>query len=242
MQEEVNEKTISLCIKGGKITAQILKAALIKLLAEMDKKKQRGKGEKSQCKKTGRQSIKSLQKSGAQITNIVVTDNNIKSFDRVVNSSSGIIRGNTAIDISSLSMQMQAAMATMAIGELVTLALETLVVSWCLKILSVVITVIMYGRMIEIYLYTSLAPIPFATMSNREWGHVGTNYFRGLFALAFQAFLMMVCVAIYAALIGSIRVSSDIHSALFGTMAYTVILCFSLLKTGSLSKQIFGSH
>lgn len=130
----------------------------------------------------------------------------------------------------------------MAIGELVTLALETLVVSWCLKILSVVITVIMYGRMIEIYLYTSLAPIPFATMSNREWGHVGTNYFRGLFALAFQAFLMMVCVAIYAALIGSIRVSSDIHSALFGTMAYTVILCFSLLKTGSLSKQIFGSH
>ena len=119
----------------------------------------------------------------------------------VVNSSSGIIRGNTAIDISSLSMQMQAAMATMAIGELVTLALETLVVSWCLKILSVVITVIMYGRMIEIYLYTSLAPIPFATMSNREWGHVGTNYFRGLFALAFQAFLMMVCVAIYAALI-----------------------------------------
>lgn len=130
----------------------------------------------------------------------------------VVNSSSGIIRGNTAIDISSLTMQMQAAMATMEIGELVTLTLETLVVSWCLKILSIVITVIMYGRMIEIYLYTSLAPIPFATMSNREWGHVGTNYFRGLFALAFQAFLMMVCVAIYAALIGSIRVSSDIHS------------------------------
>ena len=83
MQEEVNEKTISLCIKGGKITAQILKAALIKLLAELDKKKQRGKGGKSQCRKTGRQSIKSLQKSGAQITNIVVTDNNIKSFDRV---------------------------------------------------------------------------------------------------------------------------------------------------------------
>ena len=160
----------------------------------------------------------------------------------VVNSFSGIIRGNTAIDISSLTMQMQAAMATMEIGELVILTLETLVVSWCLKILSIVITVIMYGRMIEIYLYTSLAPIPFATMSNREWGHVGTNYFRGLFALAFQAFLMMVCVAIYAALIGSIRVSSDIHSALFGTMAYTVILCFSLLKTASLSKQIFGSH
>lgn len=96
--------------------------------------------------------------------------------------------------------------------------------------------------MIEIYLYTSLAPIPFATMSNREWGHVGTNYFRGLFALAFQAFLMMVCVAIYAALISSVRISSNMHSALIGVAAYTVILCFSLMKTGSLSKQIFGSH
>lgn len=160
----------------------------------------------------------------------------------VVNAASGVIRGDTAIDISSLTAQMNAAMGSMPIGELVALALETFVVSWCLKLMSVVITVIMYGRMIEIYLYTSLVPIPFATMSNREWGHVGTNYFRGLFALAFQAFLMMVCVAIYAALVGSIRVSSDIHSALFGTMAYTVILCFSLMKTGSLSKQIFGSH
>lgn len=83
MQEEVNEKTLSLCIKGGKITAEVLRAALLKLLSEMEKKKQQSKGEKSQCRKTGKQSIKSLQKSGAQITNIVVTDNNIKSFDRV---------------------------------------------------------------------------------------------------------------------------------------------------------------
>ena len=160
----------------------------------------------------------------------------------VVNLASGIINGETAIDVSSLSMQMQAAMATMEIGELVVLALETFLVSFCMKIMSVVITVIVYGRMIEIYLYTSLAPIPFATMSNREWGHVGTNYFRGLFALAFQAFLMMVCVAIYAALISSVRISSNMHSALIGVAAYTVILCFSLMKTGSLSKQIFGSH
>ena len=160
----------------------------------------------------------------------------------VVNSASGIIHGETAIDISSLSMQMQAAMATMEIGELVVLALETFLVSFCMKIMSTVITVIVYGRMIEIYLYTSLAPIPFATMSNREWGHVGTNYFRGLFALAFQAFLMMVCVAIYAALVSSVRISSNVHSGLIGVATYTVILCFSLMKTGSLSKQIFGSH
>ena len=111
-----------------------------------------------------------------------------------------------------------------------------------MKIMSVVITVIMYGRMIEIYLYTSVAPIPFATMSNREWGQIGTNYFRGLFALAFQAFLMMVCVAIYAVLVAGIQYSSNLSSSLFGVMAYTVVLCFSLFKTGSLSKSIFNAH
>ena len=160
----------------------------------------------------------------------------------VVSGAAGVIGGNTNIDVDAALSSMQAGLDAMEIPELLLLVMETSLVSLCMKIMSVLITVILYGRMIEIYLYTSLAPIPFATMSNREWGHVGTNYFRGLFALAFQAFLMMVCVAIYAALIGSIRVSSDIHSALFGTMAYTVILCFSLLKTGSLSKQIFGSH
>ena len=121
-------------------------------------------------------------------------------------------------------------------------ALETLIVSFGMKIMSVVITVIMYVRMIEIYLYTSVAPIPFATMSNKEWGQIGLNYFRGLFALAFQAFLMMVCVGIYAVLVSGLQMSGDLSSALFGVAAYTVILCFSLMKTGSLSKSIFNSH
>lgn len=160
----------------------------------------------------------------------------------VVNSAAGVISSDTAIDISSMISQMDSVMQTMDIGELIVLALETLLVSFCMKIMSVLITVIMFGRMIEIYLYTSVAPIPFATMSNREWGQMGTNYFRGLFALAFQAFLMMVCVGIYAVLVSSIQISNDMHSALFGVAAYTVILCFSLMKTGSLSKQIFNAH
>ena len=154
----------------------------------------------------------------------------------------GVIGGSTSIDVAAALSSMQAGLDAMEIPELLLLVMETSLVSLCMKIMSVLITVILYGRMIEIYLYTSLAPIPFATMSNREWGHVGTNYFRGLFALAFQAFLMMVCVAIYAALISSVRISSNMHSALIGVAAYTVILCFSLMKTGSLSKQIFGSH
>lgn len=160
----------------------------------------------------------------------------------VVNSAGGVINRNTAIDISTAIQTIETTMDSMEVGELFVLALETFLLSFCMKIMSVVITVIMYGRMIEIYLYTSVAPIPFATMSNREWGQMGTNYFRGLFALAFQAFLMMVCVGIYAVLVAGIQLTGDIHSSLFGVAAYTVVLCFSLLKTGSLSKQIFNTH
>ena len=160
----------------------------------------------------------------------------------VVNSAAGVISGETAIDVSTLISQMDTVMESMEIGELVVLALETLLVSFCMKVMSIVITIICYGRMIEIYLYTSVAPIPFATMTNREWGQIGNNYFRGLFALAFQAFLMMVCVGIYGVLIATIHVSADMHAALFGVAGYTVLLCYTLLKTSSLSKQIFGSH
>ena len=160
----------------------------------------------------------------------------------VVNAAAGAISGETAIDVSALIAQMDNVMESMEIGELVVLALETLLVSFCMKVMSIVITIICYGRMIEIYLYTSVAPIPFATMTNREWGQIGNNYFRGLFALAFQAFLMMVCVGIYGVLISTIHISADMHAALFGVAGYTVLLCYTLLKTSSLSKQIFGSH
>ena len=160
----------------------------------------------------------------------------------VVNAAAGVISGETAIDVSALIAQMDTVMESMEIGELVVLALETLLVSFCMKVMSIVITIICYGRMIEIYLYTSVAPIPFATMTNREWGQIGNNYFRGLFALAFQAFLMMVCVGIYGVLIATIHVSADMHAALFGVAGYTVLLCYTLLKTSSLSKQIFNAR
>lgn len=160
----------------------------------------------------------------------------------VVNRAGGIIAGNTNIDISSTIATMQTEMQTMELGGLVQLALETMIISLCLKIMSILITVILYGRMVEIYLTVSVAPIPFATMTNREWGTIGTNYFKSLFALGFQGFFMMVCVAIYAVLVNSMTIAADIHAALFSIAAYTVILCFSLMKTGSLSKAIFGAH
>ena len=160
----------------------------------------------------------------------------------VVNSAAGVIGGSTAIDISSLVGQMGTTMQTMEMGELVLLALETLLVSFGMKVMSVIITVVLYGRMIEIYLYSSVAAIPFATMSNREWGQIGNNYLRGLLALAFQGFFIMVCVAIYAVLVSTMQISDNMHSALFGIAAYTVMLCFALLKTGSLSKSVFNAH
>lgn len=160
----------------------------------------------------------------------------------VVNSAAGVLGHDTAVDVTALVTQTETAMVDMEIGALIVLALESLVVSLGMKIMSILITVACYGRMIEIYLYISVAPIPFATLTNREWGQVGSNYLRGLFALAFQAFLMMVCVGIYGVLVATIQITADLHASLFGIGAYTVLLCYTLFKTGSLSRQVFNSH
>ena len=160
----------------------------------------------------------------------------------VVNAAAGVLSHDTAIDVTALIAQTETAMVDMEIGALVVLALESLVVSLGMKLMSIVITVACYGRMIEIYLYISVAPIPFATLTNREWGQIGSNYLRGLFALAFQAFLMMVCVGIYGVLVATIQITADLHASLFGVGAYTVLLCYTLFKTGSLSRQIFNCH
>ena len=160
----------------------------------------------------------------------------------VVAGAAGVINGSTSIDIDATLAEMRTSMEAMGIGELLALSIETLLISLCLKIMSILITVILYGRMIEIYCTVSIAPIPVATMSNREWGSIGNNYLKALFALAFQGFLIMICVGIYAVLINNMIIAANIHSALFSVAAYTVILCFSLFKTGSLAKSLFNAH
>lgn len=163
--------------------------------------------------------------------------------NHVVMQAAGVISGSTSLDVQSTLITMfNNQLDTMGIGELIGLGMETMIVSLGMKIMSVLITVILYGRMIEIYLYVSVAPIPAATVTNREWGSVGTNYLKGLIALAFQGFFIMVCVAIYAVLVASVAVADNLHTALWSVAAYTVILCFSLFKTGSLSKSIFNAH
>ena len=158
----------------------------------------------------------------------------------VVAQSAGII--SSSLDVNAALASLQTQLAAMGIWELIGLWLETNIINLCMWVLSIVIFILVYGRMIEIYLTVSIAPIPFSTMANREWGTMGTNYLRSLFALGFQGFLILVCVAIYAVLIQSIPASGDIHGSIWGTAGYTVLLAFALFKTGSLSKSIFNAH
>lgn len=159
----------------------------------------------------------------------------------VVSQSGGLISASTDLDASTLA-NMQTTLETMDLGPLLGIFLQTFIVQFLLSILAIIIFVIVYGRMIEIYLMVSLAPIPFATFGNREQSVMGQNYMKSLFALGFQGFLIMVCVGIYAVLIQSMTVSDDIVGALWGIMGYTVLLTFTLFKTGSVAKSVFLAH
>ncbi len=160
----------------------------------------------------------------------------------VVSSAAGVIVGNTSIDISTIMTDMETRLLAMDVGPLFGLWFQSLFVGICTWAITICIFIVIYGRMIEVYLVTSIAPIPMATMVNREWGQMGQNYLRSLLALGFQAFLIVVCVAIYSVLVQNIAVSTDISAAIWTCMGYTVLLCFSLFKTGSLAKSVFNAH
>ena len=160
----------------------------------------------------------------------------------VVNSASGVIVGNTSIDISSAMTDLETRLMTEDLGYLFGLWFQSLFIGVTMWALSICIFIITYGRMIEIYLVTSVAPIPMATMTNREWGQMGQNYLRSLFALGFQGFLIIVCVGIYAVLVQNIATQTDVIAAVWSCVGYTVLLCFTLFKTGSLAKSVFNAH
>lgn len=160
----------------------------------------------------------------------------------VVNSAADVISSDASIDISSVVVDLEQRLMEMDIGPLIGLWFQSLFVGICTWALTICIFIITYGRMIEIYLVTSIAPIPMATMVNKDGGNMGQNYLRSLFALAFQAFLIIVCVAIYAALVENIAIDTDVSKAIWTCMGYTVLLCFTLFKTGSMAKSIFSAH
>lgn len=160
---------------------------------------------------------------------------------QVIASAGGIIAGSTAIDSAALD-SMQATVEAMDLGPMLGLYLQSFIVQTTMWVLGILIFVIVYGRMIEIYLMVSLAPIPFSTFGNREQSQIGQNYLRSLFAIGFQGFLILVCVGIYAVLIQSVAFSQDIIASLWGVVGYTVLLCFTLFKTGGLAKSVLNAH
>ena len=160
---------------------------------------------------------------------------------RVVAQSAGLIQGSTDVSPDMLA-DLEAALEGMDLGPLLGLWLQSFVVQLTMTALNIVIFVIVYGRMIEIYMLTSLAPLPVATLANRELGGAGQNYLRSLFAVGFQGMLILVCVGIYAVLIQGIASGGDPIGAIWGTIGYTVLLCYCLFKTGSIARSILGAH
>ncbi|MDO4961216.1 MAG: CD0415/CD1112 family protein [Eubacteriales bacterium] len=159
----------------------------------------------------------------------------------IVQQSSGLIQGGTAIDDGMMS-GMQSVIEGMELGEVIGLYLQSFLVQFLVHVLSAAIFVIVYGRMIEIYLMTSLAPIPMATFGNREQSQMGQNYLKSLAALSLQGFLIMICIAIYSVLVQTVSVSDDIIGSLWGIVGYTVLLCFTLFKTGSVAQKVLSAH
>ena len=159
----------------------------------------------------------------------------------VVNSAGGLIAGSTDVTPGMMAT-LEAELWLMDVGPLLGLWLQSLIIGFTMTALNICIFIIIYGRMIEIFLLTSLAPIPFATLSNREFGGMGQNYLKSLCAVGFQGLLILVCVGIYAVLIQSIAIGGDPIGAIWSTIGYTVLLCFTLFKTGSLARSVFNAH
>lgn len=160
----------------------------------------------------------------------------------VVRQSAGVITGNTNIQFDAVMGSLAAQLETMGNGELFGLLVETVLIRITTPILSVCVMLVLVGRMVEIYIYCSVGAIPFATMTNREWGQMGNNYLRGLVALGLQGFFIMVCIAIYSVLVSNIGSAANIHEAIWKCAGYTLLLCFSLFKTSSISRSIFNAH
>jgi hypothetical protein len=158
----------------------------------------------------------------------------------IVNQSADVISGSLDVDVALTDLETQ--LTDMEAGELIGLYIESAILSLAMKAMSICVFLIIYGRMIEIYMTCSIAPIPFSTFPNREWGHIGNSYLKSLFALAFQGFLIMICVAIYSVLLQTITASGSIHSNIWQCAGISILLIFTLFRSGSLAKGLFGAH
>ena len=158
----------------------------------------------------------------------------------MVNKAAGVINTSAVVSADQI-VQMVDALKDKELGELLMILFETSLVKIAIQGISVVVMLVVYGRMFEIYVYSSVSAIPFATMGNREWGQIGANYIKGLFALGLQGLILMVCFGIYAVLVKTINIS-DIHTSIFKVLGYAILLGLMMLKSGTLAKSILNSH
>lgn len=158
----------------------------------------------------------------------------------LVNQAAGVINTSAVVSVDQVS-EMVALLADKGIGELIMILLETTLVKISIQAISLIITVVVYGRMFEIYIYSSVSAIPFATMGNKEWGQIGNNYIKGLFALGLQGLFLIICLGVYAVLVKTISIT-DIHTSIFMVLAYALLLGLTMLKTGTLAKSILNAH
>ena len=159
----------------------------------------------------------------------------------VIANAGGIIQADTAVDASALAA-MQSTIEAMGLGEIIFLFMQIYIIKILILLLSKLIFVLIFCRMIEIYMYVSMAPIPMATFGNREQSMIGQNYMRSLFALGFQGFLILICVGIYAMLVQTVAFSSDIIGSIWGVLGYTLLLAFSIFKSGGVAKSVLQAH
>ena len=158
----------------------------------------------------------------------------------LVNQAAGAI--NTSATVSSDQIvSMVDGLKSKELGELVMILLETSLVKVAIQVMSIIIMLVVYGRMFEIYVYCSVSAIPFATMGNKEWGQIGTNYIKGLFAIGLQGLFLMICLGIYSVLVKTIKIT-DIHASIFMVLGYAILLGLMMLKSGTLAKSILNAH
>ena len=252
MQEEVENRTVNLAISTTKLTGRTIIAGIRKYLQHREKVKMKKARDPAVH---GKQSVKQLLGQNQGATNVEIDKESIRDFEKLAKKY-GVdfaVRKDKSVDPprflvfvrskdASALETMEETLMAMDLGPLLGLFLQSFIVQVTMSALAIIIFVIVYGRMIEIYLMVSLAPIPLSTFGNREQSNIGQNYLRSLFAIGFQGFLIMICVGIYAVLIQSIAFSDDIIGSIWGVMGYTVLLCFTLFKTGSLAKGVFSAH
>lgn len=158
----------------------------------------------------------------------------------MVNKAAGVINTSAVISGDQI-VKMVDGLKDKGLGELVMILFETSLIKVAIQVISIVIMLVVYGRMFEIYVYSSVSAIPFATMGNKEWGQIGTNYIKGLFAIGLQGLFLMVCLGIYTVLVKTIQIT-DIHTSTFTILGYAVLLGLMMLKSGTLAKSVLNAH